>query len=414
MGTFPRLWLRLLLTIAILCFGNLSHAQLSFSVSRLEQKPTDGNSLHFSLNALNPTSAAIDWTPPAELSGTLSSSKKSKDVVATRIGNGSVGTIAPGSFVRTEYEVDVPEGWSGEVSLELSVVPGVVMLFPDSTVAPGAGALADSPTTAPRKGFVYFLKGRRHAEFAGDYDPDTFFKQHISGHEPLYFIAGTKTPNAKFQISFKYRLLNENGWLAEKAEWLTGFHLAYSQTSLWDLNAPSAPFFDSSYRPELLYSWDRVVGGNSDDWFRLDLQGGVQHESNGRAEPESRSLNIVYLRPRLIFGRDTGFQLTLSPRAWIYIGDLSDNPDLEDYRGYADLRAVLGWQRGLQVSALGRIGNRLRHGSATIDITYPLMQPPAGSFSIYLHGQYFIGYGESLVGYRDRSEIFRAGISLFR
>jgi outer membrane phospholipase A len=284
---------------------------------------------------------------------------------------------------------------------------------PTLTITNSAGTSVATDTVS-EGGLLYFLKGRKHGEQRGQYDPDAFFKEHVFGYEPLYFIAGTKSPNAKFQISFKYRLLNDHGWIAEHASWMTGWHLAYSQTSLWDWNADSAPFFDSSYRPEFLYSWDKVVGGETNDWFRLDLQGGVQHESNGRDQANSRSMNIIYLRPRVTFGYDSGLQLTLIPRAWVYVGDMSDNPDIEDYRGFADLRTIIGWKRGLQISALGRIGQRLSQGSATVDATYPLMQPPNGSFSIYLHAQYFTGYGESLIGYRERTDIFRAGISLYR
>jgi outer membrane phospholipase A len=38
----------------------------------------------------------------------------------------------------------------------------------------------------------------------------------------------------------------------------------------------------------------------------------------------------------------------------------------------------------------------------------------AGSFSLYLQAQYFTGYGESLLGYKQRSDIFRAGFALYR
>lgn len=99
---------------------------------------------------------------------------------------------------------------------------------------------------------------------------------------------------------------------------------------------------------------------------------------------------------------------------WTYLGDVSDNPDIADYRGYTDLKAALGWKRGLQVSALGRMGKDANHGSVQVDVTYPLMQPPNGSFSIYLHAQYFTGYGESILRYNQKSEVFRAGISLYR
>ena len=208
--------------------------------------------------------------------------------------------------------------------------------------------------------------------------------------------------------------MNERGWQAQKAPWLIGLHLAYSQTSLWDWNAPSAPFYDTSYRPEALYYWRGLLGGEPTNWFRLDFQGGLQHESNGKSGGDSRSMNIAYLRPTLLFGRDSGLQLSLMPRAWAYLGDLDDNPDIIDYRGYVDLRAVLGWQRGLQVSALGRMGRNADHGSVQVDVTYPLMRPPSSSFSIYLHAQYFTGYGESLIGYKDKTDVFRAGIALYR
>jgi outer membrane phospholipase A len=275
-------------------------------------------------------------------------------------------------------------------------------------------ATTGARSEASESGLLTFLKGESPAPESAPYDPDDFFKEHIFGYEPFYFIAGTKSPNAKFQISFKYRLLNERGWLARKASWLTGLHLAYTQTSLWDWNEASAPFFDSSYKPEVLYSWRRLVGGAPRDWFQLDLQGGLQHESNGKAGADSRSLNIAYLRPTFVLGKDAGLQLSLIPRVWAYLGDLSDNPDIADYRGYGDLRAVLGWKRGLQVSALGQMGKNAEHGSVQIDVTYPLMKPPYGSISLHLQVQYFTGYGESLLRYNEKSDALRAGFSIYR
>jgi phospholipase A1 len=362
--------------------------------------------VRFWLNALNPSNGHMVWVAPAELPCRLRSGHETVPIIA-HLEDPSADSvrIPPHGFVRNAYSILPPKGWIGAVELECDTVPGTRLALDVSVPTP----VTDAP---PAEGsLAYLLKGRKHA--ASKHEPDTFFKQHIFGYEPFYFIGGSDSPNAKFQISFKYRLLNDRGWFAQLAPPLVGFHLAYSQTSLWDLNAPSAPFFDSSYRPELLYSWDNCIG-DSEKWFRLDFQGGLQHESNGKSEPDSRSLNIAYVRPRFSFGRDTGLQLTLMPRAWVYVADVDDNPDIADYRGYADLRTILGWKRGLQISALGRIGQRLSQGNLTVDATYPLMQPPTGSFSIYLHAQYFTGYGESLLGYRERSDVFRAGISLYR
>ena len=245
-------------------------------------------------------------------------------------------------------------------------------------------------------------------------DPTRFFQTHFFPHEPFYFIAGVESPNAKFQISFKYQLFTGAGWLAEHIHPLTNFYLGYSQTSLWDWSTPSAPFFDSSYRPELLYWMPQIDQGKWADWFRLDLQGGVQHESNGRDEEDSRSLNIAYIKPRVVFGNPDGFQLALAPRAWVYVGDIVDNPDIKDYRGYFDLRAVIGWQKHAQLSATGRIGDDFDHGSLQLDLTYPLWKVPIVRSSLFFHVQYFIGYGESLLLYDKRGSSIRAGFALFR
>lgn len=248
---------------------------------------------------------------------------------------------------------------------------------------------------------------------AKPFDPTAFLKEHLFPYEPMYFVAGTESPNAKFQFSLKYQLLNAEGPLAQKAPFLKGFFAAYTQTSLWDWNQVSAPFLDSSYKPEAFYSWERVIGGGLTNGVRLDLQPGFQHESNGKGGEDSRSQNIVYIRPTLTLGRDNHFQLILQPRAWVYIGDLSDNEDIARYRGYADLRAVIGWQQNIQLSAIGRLGDHGDRGSLQLDLTFPLMRIWR-NFNAYLMAQYFVGYGESLLLYKERSSGFRIGFALYR
>jgi len=55
----------------------------------------------------------------------------------------------------------------------------------------------------------------------------------FSTHEPIYFIYGPDAPGAKFQFSFKYRLLSDSGILGSGVPTLRGLHLAYTQRSLW-------------------------------------------------------------------------------------------------------------------------------------------------------------------------------------
>ena len=206
-----------------------------------------------------------------------------------------------------------------------------------------------------------------------------------------------------------------------------------------DFGQLSSPFLDTSYKPEMFYLWERVDRGRWADWFQLDLQGGLQHESNGNPEIESRlldigdrvsyyvldgtggqrvstsrSLNMLYLRPTARFGKADSFQVAVSPRVWAYVGGLEDNPDLPDYRGYVDLRVTMGWARGLQLSTTGRLGDDANRGSLQLDLSYPLMGLFSGSLSVYLYAQYFTGYGESLLLYDQRSDAFRFGFALYR
>lgn len=64
----------------------------------------------------------------------------------------------------------------------------------------------------------------------------------------MYFVIGSRA-TARFQLSFKYRLFDPDSWPVEKFAPLSGPHFGYTQTSLRDLGANSAPFHDTSYRP---------------------------------------------------------------------------------------------------------------------------------------------------------------------
>jgi outer membrane phospholipase A len=305
-----------------------------------------------------------------------------------------------------EYQLELPAGVVGECWLELSEAGGqrVKLLVQPAGVGEVVGKPGLPSPEAPRA---------KRFDPGTNFNADHFLKRHIFGHEPMYFIAGPDSPNAKFQISFKYRLLMTNGYLASKWAGIDDLYMAYTQVSLWELSQPSAPFFDSSYKPEFLYWKPSFWTSGARDWLRLDLQSGFQHESNGKSGASSRSMNMGYLQPTLVLGRDDQWQFKFGPRAWFYLGDVIDNPDIAAYRGYVDLRASVGKYDNLVISAYGRMGDAARHGSLQLDATFPLWRLPGG-LSWYLHAQYFTGYGESFLLYRERSDTVRAGFSLSR
>jgi outer membrane phospholipase A len=399
-------WVFFLLALA--SFARGQDGTFTFTIA--SELATAGSSVSVWLNALNTSSNEVAWTFPQQIERKIISPQGTFDgSMELRSAESNEVTIVPGAFVRREYLSPMPDSVTGRVVIEFPGLKANRVVLDVEAPAP----VAIVPEKETNSVFTRFIKEVEPVEPGKGFDPGRFFKEHISGYEPFYFIAGTQSPNAKFQISFAYQLLNNEGWLATNVSALKGFHIAYTQSSLWDWNAPSAPFYDTSYKPEFFYSWERVVSGPPTNWIQLDLQGGLKHESNGKGGADSRSLNIAYFRPTLVWGRDDGLQLTLQPRTWVYLGELSNNPDIADYRGYADLRAITGWKRGLQLSALGRMGRDGNHGSLQLDLTYPTMRL-FGSFSLYLDVQYFTGYGESLLGYNKKSDQFRAGFSLFR
>ncbi len=398
--------------VAVMAWSQFASAQqLVFSFSASTNPVTAGNATTLWLNALNPSDQPVALTFPDTIKAQIVSEKASFAIslaLPTAATANSLTNLAPGSFVRREYIFHCPTMATGRVILECSnfpAAPFVLDVLPPQAVA----TLASKEKSA----FQQFLQDAEPTEAGQPFDPTRYFKQHFAPYEPIYFIAGSTAPTAKFQFSFQYQLVSETGWLAQHVPISKDFHFAYTQVSLWDLAAPSAPFFDTSYKPALIYSQDRLLGGATNDWFQLDLVGGAQHESNGKNGVDSRSMNIVFLKPSLTFGRDDRLQLTLQPRVWSYISDLDDNPDIDEYRGYFDLRAVLGWRRGLQLSALGRMGHEGNHTSLQLDLTYPTMRF-FNSFSFYLQAQYFTGYGESLLRYNERTDVFRIGFSLYR
>jgi phospholipase A1 len=249
----------------------------------------------------------------------------------------------------------------------------------------------------------------------GSYGLDEFI-HHFAPHEPMYIIGGTKAPQVKFQLSIRYRLLNPDGPLASKYQLLKGFNFAYSQTSLWDWSDPNMPFFyDSSYRPEFFYYLENLPKGTLPEGWQAGFQSGYGHESNGQRDPDHRSINILFLRPILtISQKNTDLFLTLAPKFYDYIGDLDLNPDIAKYRGYCDIRAVVGQRDGLQLAGIGRIGSNWDKGSAQMDLTYPLTKILDGNVDLLLDAQYFIGYGETLLTYNKYTQIFRIGLALVR
>lgn len=273
-------------------------------------------------------------------------------------------------------------------------------LPPEGPAGPATGA-APASAVAPIG---------RVAEVAADAAPVE--PSAIGFHEPMYFLVGGKDPvSARFQFSFRYRIFDEQGVVAETIPVASGLYFGFTQTSLWDLQSESKPFRDSSFRPSLFYRWaaDDPAGRGG-----LVLSGGYEHESNGKEDMPSRSIDTLFVRAETRLRVDaSGTYLGIVPKAWTYL-DREDNPDIARYRGRAELGLRLGRDDALLFSTLIRRGTEGKMG-IQYDLSYPIRRSVFSGVGAFVHLQAFKGYGETLLEYdRNKDTQYRLGISLVR
>ena len=209
-----------------------------------------------------------------------------------------------------------------------------------------------------------------------------------------------QSSEAKFQVSMKAKLAE--GLLFGHGDVWAG----YTQSSRWQVyNADlSRPFRETNYEPEamLVFGTDYKLLGLHGRMLGLSLN----HQSNGRGQPLSRSWNRVIAM--------AGFEerdWTLTLRPWWRVPEsvgVDDNPDIENNLGRAEAVISKRWGRSLvslQLRHSLRGGSNSR-GSAELDWAFPIAGPLKGQL------QLFSGYGESLIDYNFKQTRLGLGVSL--
>ena len=203
----------------------------------------------------------------------------------------------------------------------------------------------------------------------------------------------------KFQFSFKTKLL------ADVLDTRGNVWFGYTQQSHWQLynSDISRPFRETNYEPEII--WNQPL-----DWSPLGmrlryLNVALNHQSNGRSDPLSRSWNRVYAE----LGLERG-NFALLVRPWWRIDDGGgddDNPDIERYVGRGEITGIYrrgGHAFGVRWRSAFSLNDP--RGSVLADWSFPLV----GALRGYV--QVFSGYGESLIDYNWRQTTVGAGILL--
>ncbi|MDY0362222.1 MAG: phospholipase A [Desulforegulaceae bacterium] len=238
------------------------------------------------------------------------------------------------------------------------------------------------------------------------------YLENLTPYKPIYFLIGADPKDSKFQLSFKYRILDNDSRTGQKYPWLKGFHFGYTQTSFWDLKSESIPFKDTSYKPEFFFISPNIMNPEYKK-FRFFMQTGLQHESNGRDNDESRSTNFFYIKPMFLFFADKSpYGLLFSPKIWTYVNNEDDtNSDLPKYRGYFELDLTLGKADSFLLESSFYRGSK--GGSVIVDFYYP-MHKIFNNFDIYFQAQYTNALAESLLHYQERNESIRFGFAIVR
>lgn len=201
----------------------------------------------------------------------------------------------------------------------------------------------------------------------------------------------------KFQLSLKARF-----WSSNDRRW--GLWLAYTQQSQWQVynSEISRPFRETNYMPEVFASYYPGLQFAGFDWKLLSL--GINHQSNGRADPVSRSWDRLFAEVGLERGN-----LALMLRVWTRLeesDDEDDNPDITDYYGHGEVNAL--YRRGGHSLALMGRGN-LDTGKGAVQAGWfspPFLGPLRG------YVQVFSGYGESMIDYNWNQTTIGIGLAL--
>lgn len=341
-----------------------------------------------------------------------------------RVGSGpSVLNLRPGENRTISYSAAWPAGLRGQVRLDVTGIDAAPVLIslnraplpgeiaPPVAAKPASPATESSPAATPTE-----TPPVTPIVAAGNTPPppapaDLRDAQRLSFNEPMYLMFGAHDgANAKFQISFKYRIFE--GEDPNSKSVLDNLYFAYTQFSLWDLAGDSRPFKDTNYRPSLYY-YLSDTGVKNSLISRMSIATGFEHESNGRDGDDSRAVNTVFVKPTMYFGDQTDWHWRVAPKIYAYVGK-SDNEDIAHYRGYMDLNIAYGRPDSWELAATLRKGTRKGYGSVDTQLTYPLARLLPGTAGFLMAG-FFYGYGESLLYYNQKTPWqFRIGYALSR
>lgn len=202
--------------------------------------------------------------------------------------------------------------------------------------------------------------------------------------------------NIKFQISIAQRLTRST------LPWGTYLYLFYSQKCFWNVLQNSMPMTDLNFNPGIgltkpLFVKNKYIG-------QTTLM--IEHESNGRDGDDSRSWNKISLAANILIDKN----LMVHGKVWLPIIDGMNNKDILKYCGIyqAGVQVISNNQRFTgSVILTKRQGWNLNYNTV-VELGWRVFKRD----NQYLYLQYYNGYGEGLLAYKEFHSQLRIGICI--
>lgn len=198
--------------------------------------------------------------------------------------------------------------------------------------------------------------------------------------------------DVKFQISLRQRLTNS------VLPFRTYLFLSYTQLAFWDVFKKSFPFRDINFNPTIGIGKPLVYNNR----YLGDFVFQLEHESNGKDGDDSRSWNKVSA-----YGL---FKLsphwTYFTKLWIPIIDGENNKDLARYKGYGITALNYNQRDRYNISLiLNHRAGGFFNNNITVNVSYRVFKHQ----NQYMFFEFYNGYGESLLDYKQFRQRFRLG-----
>lgn len=235
------------------------------------------------------------------------------------------------------------------------------------------------------------------------YDRGPYF----SFYKDNYFIGGIpigerptkENSNVKFQISVRQRLTNS----------VLPFHsflyLFYTQKCFWNILENSMPMTDLNFNPGI--GWSKPFFSKQNGSYVGAATLILEHESNGRDGADSRSWNRISIGGEVFIDKN----MQVNGKYWIPIIDGVNNKDILNYCGVFQVGIQLmsdNRRFGVSLQLTKRKDWNVWNYNLQLDLKWRLFK----NDNQYLFLQYYNGYGEGLLAYKEFHSMLRVGICL--